>query len=159
MSSRPDSSCARLDRHGRNSASSCVGSRVQHPICCRPSEHHCTAARRLRRRRRRVLHVLLPPPPRPSVRPSVCPSVGRQRANVTAAVSGVAKARVGPGAGGYTGASFRGAGAWRGQRTPQRLQNEFFCATPKAENGQSTVKRRDWLIFQAPKCTENRIFP
>jgi len=79
MSSRPDSSCARLDRHGRNSASSCIGSRVQHPICCRPCEQHCTAARRLRRRRRRVLHVWLPPPPRPSVRLSVCLSDGSAR--------------------------------------------------------------------------------
>ena len=29
----------------------------------------------------------------------------------------------------------------------------FFCTTPKAENGQPTVKCRDYLIFQATKCS------
>ena len=50
-------------------------------------------------------------------------------------------------------ASFRGC--WRGLRTPppRRLQNYIFRTTPKAENGQSTVKCRDYFIFQAPKCT------
>jgi len=36
---------------------------------------------------------------------------------------------------------------------PRRLQNYIFRTTPKAENGQSTVKCRDYFIFQAPKCT------
>ena len=53
------------------------------------------------------------------------------------------------------GASF--SGVLERSTDPQQMTflHNIFCTTPKAENGQPTVKCRDYLIFQAPKCTKS----
>jgi len=55
---------------------------------------------------------------------------------------------------GYTGA-YMGVihGVMERCHIQQYCNMNFFCTTPRAENGQPTVNCRDQLIVQAPKCT------